>query len=111
MIGSIELGFSIIGKIDANHRVDCVISDHNSVSGEICNMKSIIGSACVPIRMLNIGVADYEGDYEVVPKVVSQVLNTENKRMNEDVTVKSVPYYEVSNVEGGTTVYIASEVD
>lgn len=30
--------------------------------------------------------------------------------MKEDVTVLEVPYYEVSNDQNGTTVYIAKEV-
>lgn len=111
MIGSIDMGFSLIGKIDAREKLSGVISDNSSLFGEICDRKSIKGSACVPIRMLNIGIPDYEGTYEVTPMITSQTLNTENKRMTEDVTVNSVPYYEVSNIEGGTTVYIASEVN
>lgn len=52
----------------------------------------------------------YEGDYEVIPEVVSQTLETRNKIMRDDVTVREIPYYEVSN-ESGLTVYIAESLD
>ena len=52
----------------------------------------------------------YEGDYNVVPKVEGQKLFTANKHMIDDVTITSIPYYEVSNASGGNTVYIAKEI-
>lgn len=47
----------------------------------------------------------YEGEYEVTPKVEEQVLPTKGKGMKEDVTVKAIPVFEVSN-EHGTTFII-----
>lgn len=52
----------------------------------------------------------YTGPYEVVPKVNSQTLSTARKMMRDDITVREVPYYEVSNQFGGNTVYIAKEL-
>lgn len=52
----------------------------------------------------------YTGPYEVVPKVNPQTLSTARKMMRDDVTVREVPYYEVSNQFGGNTVYIAKEL-
>lgn len=52
----------------------------------------------------------YEGEYTVVPRVVSQTLDTDNKLMKDDVTVKKIPYYETANPSGGTTIYIGDEV-
>ena len=52
----------------------------------------------------------YAGPYEVVPKVNSQTLSTARKMMRDDITVREVPYYEVSNQFGGNTVYIAKEL-
>lgn len=49
----------------------------------------------------------YEGPYTVIPKTVDQILETAMKTMTDDVTVKEIPYAEVSNVYG-TTVTIAS---
>lgn len=51
----------------------------------------------------------YDGSYEVVPKVETQVLPTKQKYLDEDVTVLAVPFYEVDN-QKGTTIFIASEV-
>lgn len=52
----------------------------------------------------------YDGDYVVIPKVTEQSLPTAEKFMEEDVTVKSIPYFEVSNEAGGSSVYIGTEV-
>lgn len=50
----------------------------------------------------------YPGPYVVIPKRRDQVLSTKNKTMGGDVTVKEVPWIEVSNPEG-TTYIIASD--
>ena len=52
----------------------------------------------------------YEGEYEVTPKVAEQTLPTAQKLLEEDVHIKEIPYFEVSNNSGGNTVYIGSEV-
>lgn len=57
-------------------------------------------------EVLQIESPPYEGEYTVTPKIVSQTMETANKRMTEDVTVKAIPYYEVSNEHNGKTVII-----
>ena len=52
---------------------------------------------------------DYHGEYNVVPKVTSQVLLTKNKSMLDNVTVFQIPYHSVSNPAGGNTVTIGLE--
>lgn len=52
----------------------------------------------------------YEGQYDVTPTVDGITLETANKVMKDDVHVLSIPRYNVSNLYGGETVYIASEV-
>lgn len=52
----------------------------------------------------------YDGPYEAIPKVDAQTLPTAKKLMTDDVTVHGVPFYEVSNEQGGNTVYIAKEL-
>ena len=52
----------------------------------------------------------YDGPYEAIPKVEAQTLHTAKKLMTDDVTVHGVPFYEVSNDQGGNTVYIAKEL-
>lgn len=50
---------------------------------------------------------EYSGDYEIIPRTYSQHLNTADKIMRKDVDIDKIPYAEVSNPSGGTTVIIA----
>ena len=52
----------------------------------------------------------YKGDYAVTPKVQKQELATRQKFLTENVKIKEIPFFEVSNVEGGATVYIGKEI-
>lgn len=52
---------------------------------------------------------EYDGPYVVIPKVSQQVLETNEKLMRDDVTVRGVPRYDVHN-EYGITCSIAVEV-
>lgn len=52
----------------------------------------------------------YQGAYDVTPKVDPQTMATKGKVMNDDVTIKAIPFFEVSNTSGGNTVYIAKEI-
>ncbi len=52
----------------------------------------------------------YEGEYDVTPKVESQTLPTKEKYLLKDVTIKEIPYFEVSN-DSGNTVYIGKEIE
>ena len=51
-------------------------------------------------------VPEYKGSYEVTPDLNAQTLETAGQLMREDVTIKPIPIYEVSNTSGGTTVII-----
>lgn len=56
-------------------------------------------------------IPEYDGDYIVTPLAYRQtILETFGKRMADDVTVKEVPFYEVSNTKG-KTVYIADTIN
>ena len=52
----------------------------------------------------------YNGEYVATPKVEAQTLPTKSKVMADDVTVNAIPFFDVSNTSGGSTVYIGSEV-
>ena len=62
------------------------------------------------IHKVYVGGVPYDGDYIVTPKVNQQTLPTLNKLMKDDVTIKAIPYYDVGNTSGGSTVYIGNEV-
>ena len=53
----------------------------------------------------------YDGPYEATPMTVSQTLNTKEKYMNDNVSIRSIPYFDVSNMSGGSTVYIGTEIE
>ena len=55
-------------------------------------------------------VPEYQGVYDVTPKVVEQRMETKNKVLRDDVIIKSIPFFNVSNTSGGSTVYIGNEV-
>ena len=54
---------------------------------------------------------EYIGPYDVTPQVASQTLNTAGKIMSSNVEVHGVPYFETSNTSGGSTVYIARDIN
>lgn len=70
-----------------------------------------------PVNSIKIGfnvggtsqIPPYQGEYEVTPKTYDeQVLPTRNKRMINNLTVKKIPQYEVSN-DSGYTLIIGDE--
>lgn len=74
------------------------------------NIKGLITQQCLKAVMPQIitrPIAEYyTGAYEVVPKIREQVLETKEKILKENVTVKSIPYAEVTNIANGLTVTI-----
>ena len=48
----------------------------------------------------------YDGEYEVTPRIYEQTLETEGKKMNDDVTVYEIPITRTTNPHGGQTVLI-----
>lgn len=71
-----------------------------------------------PINTINIGfnicgtsqTPPYDGEYEVTPKTYDEkTLETRNKRMLKNVTIKKIPQYEVSNSAEGYTLIIGEE--
>ena len=88
----------IVGELNAAGICGCV---------NTANMTGTIGNGIVKYDS---STELYTGEYNVVPKAAEeQRLPCAGKRMEKDVTVQRVPYYETSN-DTGITVYIASEV-
>lgn len=51
----------------------------------------------------------YGGEYQVGPNATEdQILITANTRLTDNIVINKIPYYEVSNNAGGTTVSINS---
>lgn len=63
-----------------------------------------------PALMVYTGGEPYTGGYEVTPKVSqSTILETANKVLAKDVTVKRIPQFEVSNEADGKTLIVGEE--
>lgn len=49
----------------------------------------------------------YDGPTTIIPEAYEmQILQTTKKSVMEDIVVLPIPYFETSNPQGGTTVYI-----
>lgn len=48
----------------------------------------------------------YDGDYDVIPRVYQQILETKDKLMLDDVVVEVIPILKVTNLSDGYTVTI-----
>lgn len=52
----------------------------------------------------------YTGETQVIPRARDDItLPTRKKVLEDDITVKKVPFYSTSNEAGGNTIYIAKE--
>lgn len=98
MDGTITIAGTLSGALSANASLSGALSGNGSLSGALSLGEGVVA----PI---------YEGSYTVTPKAhTEQVLATDGKLMEDDVTVFEIPYFETSNLSG-TTVYIANEVE
>lgn len=77
------------------------------IDGEASLSNVISGEAIQVLVTQRQDAESYTGPYTVTPKAEEQTLNTKDKVMDDDVTIESIPIYEVSNESGGTTFYIA----
>ena len=96
----------IKGIVHINEAVQGIVLTDGAIGGKISADGYIQG--ILGYRQCH-EVLKYGGEYDVIPKTYAQHLDTDNKLMEEDVTVRAIPYYETSNVNG-TTVYIGSEI-
>ena len=82
------------------------LSTGDQLVGKLTTSASLVGKLSMPV-----GYADYTGSCDVVPTVKAQTLHTKDKHMTDDVRIKAIPYFNVSNTAGGSTIYIGSEVE
>lgn len=77
-----------------------VVPDKDKVLNKVTVVADVIGG----------NVEEYKGQYEVTPKVEEQTLLTAQKVMRNDIKIKEIPFFEVSNNSGGKTIFIGNEV-
>ncbi len=82
-------------------KLDSEILPCGELNGVVVTQHVLIGTVSI-MKERSI----YSGPYRVVPSGNEQKLYTSEKVMADDVTVESIPYFEVSNTSGGTTAII-----
>ena len=109
LVGTIEQIDILKGTIDISPsnvsvgQLKAVVSNTVSLIGKLNPTNKLQGiiSAIEPVE-------SYKGDYTITPKIDSQTMRTKNKKMEDNVTVLAIPYYETSNLTG-KTVYIGGD--
>lgn len=95
-----------MGNIQALETLSGSVSAEASLSGKLSCAGGLNGRVSVT-REYDV----YSGEYQVVPKAFEQqVLPTSNRVLKEDVVVREVPFYEVSNESDGVTAYIGKDM-
>ena len=61
------------------------------------------------INVIHVGGDPYGGPYIIKPEFDNQSLETKNKLMQDNVFVEAIAVSRVSNLSGGTTVYIGGK--
>lgn len=84
------------------------LSNERSIKGHLSNQGQLLGRLATAYTT---SALPYEGSYSVTPATFEQKLYTRNRNLIEDVTIRPIPFFEVSNQSGGQTVYIAGEVE
>lgn len=79
------------------------LSNVGYISGSLSSANTLIGALTIPTY---VDVDTYDGSYEVEPKFEGQTLETKNKTLTDDISVKAIEVQSVSNLSGGRTVYI-----
>ena len=80
------------------------ISSPQELSGKLEAVESLVGKISVEVSK-----DPYDGPYVVEPRKMEQILETSDKTMTDDVTVRAISYIEVGNLSGGTTATIGFE--
>ena len=112
LVGTIEQSNSLTGIIDVSPTNICygqlkaVMSSPMTLVGRISGINTLKGILTIP--PITETINSYEGDYTITPKIDSQTMKTKNKKMEDNVTVLAIPYFETSNLTG-KTVYIGGE--
>ena len=72
----------------------------------------IAGAASVRVDVTGaavVGAPEYSGPYDITPLFSAQVLPTAKRLMQQDVTIRKIPQYYVSNDSSGYTQIIGDE--
>jgi hypothetical protein len=110
MIGDVKAKATIFGEVFPSVSIEGSIVAKDSVIGAI-EAHTTLGDVTVgTVKIQHSEYPDYEGSYEVVPTKGAQSLDTTNKTMRDNLEIKAIPYYDVSNPYG-RTIYIGGDLN
>lgn len=104
MIATVEPGEVLSGSLSASVDLSGLIAMQSALSGAISAVIELVGNVSMPETFER-----FDGSYTVVPAVAAKSLQTKDRLMSDDVTVTAIPYYEVSNPQGGSTIVIGDD--
>jgi len=85
--------------------MDANIERYNTIVGSLSDIGKMSGDLIIP-QYVDTEIDDYEGEYDINPDFTGTTLETKDKRLKENISVKPIQIESVSNLEGGRTVYI-----
>lgn len=91
---------------DGNPIIAGKIIFSSDLKGSVSANKNILGAKA----SISTDHELYSGAYNVTPEIEEQTLNTSDKLMIEDVKIRAIPYYSVSNQYNGETIIIGGNI-
>lgn len=98
-----------MANVSVKQKINASISGKRELTGSINRNETVSGNVNVG-QVYTQNVDEYTGDYDVTPKAIAQVLETKQKLMTDDVRIRKIPFHEVSNPHGGTTITIGKDI-
>lgn len=84
------------------------IIEYESLKAVLTADGVINGKVCM--TELSEMIETYYGPTDVTPKITAQTLDTSNKYLTDDVSIKPIPFYSVDNEDNGQTIIIGEEI-
>lgn len=91
--GRISVPLSLEGRLSEPDSLRGVLSDPSALTGTLAIADHISGE-------------EYEGSYEVSPKLSEQILDTQGKTLSQNVSIRKIPVMINDNLYNGLTVLI-----
>jgi hypothetical protein len=87
------------------------VKSNASVSGTVSSKTVIADTKPGRIIVNHVTWDLYEGPYEITPTIEPQSFLTDHLRVDRNLSVLGIPYYEEKNEAGGITAYIGIKPD
>ena len=96
--GKIEQPAILKGSLSLQNTIKGNLSTEPSMAGTLSGVEGLNAQLGAPVENR------YEGTYTLTPSKNDQVLDTDYRLLTKDLTIKGIPYYEVSNEDGITII-------